>query len=205
MRLEKCPNNHYYDADKYASCPHCAAANGAAKETVAVQDTGDDGVTQTLGANPAPVHAPISSPKEEPPKLFDGDDQQTIGLFQKKIGMEPVVGWLICTKGKHFGEDFRLKSGKNFIGRSDRMDIALTGEASVSREKHAIIVFEPKRCMFLAQPGDSKELFYLNDEVVLSPIQLKKNDLLQVGEAVLMFIPCCDDAFNWETEQNEQK
>ena len=24
MKPVKCPNNHYYDSEKYSECPHCA-------------------------------------------------------------------------------------------------------------------------------------------------------------------------------------
>ena len=48
------------------------------------------------------------------------------------------------------------------------MDIALVGDKSVSRNKHAILVYEPKQHLYLVQPGESSELVYLNDEVVLS-------------------------------------
>lgn len=30
MKLRRCPNLHYYDGDKYAQCPHCAATQQAA-------------------------------------------------------------------------------------------------------------------------------------------------------------------------------
>ena len=59
---------------------------------------------------------------------------------------------------------------------------------------------EPRQNIFIAQPGDSRELFYVNNNVVLSPVQLKKNDVLQVGEVYLMLIPCCDSEFNWGKE-----
>ena len=43
----------------------------------------------------------------------------------------------------------------------------------------------------------------MNGNVVLSPVQLKKNDILQIGEVCLMLIPCCDDVFNWDKEEND--
>ena len=77
------------------------------------------------------------------------------------------------------------------------MDVALTGEATVSRDKHAIIVYEPQQNMFLAIPGDAKELFYLNGDVVLSAQKIVKGDRIKVGQVELMFIPCCDEGFTW--------
>ena len=39
--------------------------------------------------------------------------------------------------------------------------------------------------MFIAQPGDSHELCYLNDEVVLTATEMKDRDILMLGETSL--------------------
>jgi len=77
------------------------------------------------------------------------------------------------------------------------MDIALVGDKSVSRNKHAILVYEPKQHLYLVQPGESSELVYLNDEVVLSPMKLQAYDVITVGEVKLLFMPLCGAKFNW--------
>ena len=107
---------------------------------------------------------------------------------------------MVCVDGANGlkGRDFKLKVGRNFIGRDNDMDVCLRNENSVSRQQHAIIIYEPKQNVFLAQPGNTKELTYLNDEVVLVPKVMKKNDVLQVGNVTLMLVPFCDDAFKWE-------
>ncbi len=33
MKLVQCKKNHYYDADKFASCPHCAVYDKQAEDT----------------------------------------------------------------------------------------------------------------------------------------------------------------------------
>jgi hypothetical protein len=119
--------------------------------------------------------------------------------------LEPVVGWLVCVDGNHLGKDFRLVSGRNFIGRSTKMDVVLDGDASVSRESHAVVVYEPKGNIYLIQPGSSKELSYLNDEVVLESKIIKVNDIITVGATKLMFIPCCSDKFTWAETKKEEK
>ena len=78
------------------------------------------------------------------------------------------------------------------------MDVALTGDNSVSRERHAIVIYEPKARIFIAQPGDSRELFYLNDEVVLNNEKLKNYDVLTVGNLKLMLVACCGEHFSWD-------
>lgn len=111
----------------------------------------------------------------------------------------PCVGWLIAMGGAHVGQDFHLKVGKNFIGRDIQMDIALVGDKSVSRNRHAIVVYEPKKHLYLVQPGDSSGLVYRNNEVVLSPVKLEAYDMITVGDVNLLFMPLCGERFNWST------
>jgi hypothetical protein len=77
------------------------------------------------------------------------------------------------------------------------MDVWLRNDPSVSRNRHAIIVYEPRERIFFAQPGESHELFYVNDSVVLSTTQLKDRDRISVGESTLIFVPFCNADFTW--------
>ena len=67
----------------------------------------------------------------------------------------------------------------------------------MSRNKHAIVVYEPKHHKYFIQPGESNELVYVNDEVVLLPMPLKPYDLIVIGDIELWFMPLCDDQHNW--------
>ena len=128
----------------------------------------------------------------------DEDDQKTQRHSSLDSNVEPVVGWLVCLNGEDAGKSFTLKSGRNFIGRGADMDVVLSGDMSVSREKHAIILYEPKKRVFLAQPGESKELFYVNDEVVLNVTSLNAYDKIAIGNTELYFVPFCGEVFAWE-------
>lgn len=220
MNLKKCENGHFYDADTYASCPHCGAS------------AGHDNFTVPFSSAPANVDVTIggSLVREEEQKTVDmsqislsdldtpksaqanDDEVKTISVWGKSFNSgeasvddvesysSPVVGWLVCVNGANGlkGCDFKLKIGRNFIGRDSSMDVCLKNENSVSRQQHAIVIYEPKQNIFLAQPGNTKELTYLNDEVVLVPKIMKKNDILQVGNVSLMLVPFCDDNFKWD-------
>ena len=87
--------------------------------------------------------------------------------------------------------------GKNFIGRDAKMDVALTEDKSVSRDRHAIVVYEPKAHLYLIQPGESSSLVYRNNEVVLTPVKLEAYDMITVGDVNLLFMPLCGERFNW--------
>jgi hypothetical protein len=132
--------------------------------------------------------------KNEP----EGDTLKTMRYSPaQNIKTEPVVGWLVCISGEEAGRSFELKTGRNFIGRSTSMDVVLKDQ-SVSRDKHAIIVYEPRKREFIVQPGESKELFYLNDDVVLSSQKIKNFDKLIIGNTQLYFIAFCSESFAWE-------
>lgn len=200
MNLTRCENGHFYDAERYGSCPHCD------QQTIST-------VVETPGDDPNMYTQPLT-----PTGSYDNDlkgliddttmninGEVTVGYFGD-VETDPVVGWLVSVEGSNFGQDFKLKTGRNFIGRSNSMDISLTDDASISREKHAIVLYEPKSNIFLVQPGDAKELFYLNDKVVLNATELEAYDVLSIGATKLLFVPCCSSKFNWKmVKKNEDK
>lgn len=195
MNLARCENGHFYDAERFDSCPHC---NQARISTVIQK--GDDREYTAPVIPPDDPSSGLGKLAKEITNVKDDDDdgQKTIGWYGS-VSTDPVVGWLVAIAGNNFGADFKLKTGRNFIGRSSEMDVALTGDSSISRDRHAIILYEPKSNVFLVQPGDAKELFYLNEKVVLTATEINAYDVLSLGNTKLLFIPCCSDKFNWDS------
>lgn len=191
MNLTRCENGHFYDAERFDECPHC---NQTTVSTVMQNTEGENLYTKPLTE---------AIPKTEPAAVED-DGAKTIGYFGG-ISNEPVVGWLVSIEGSTFGMDFKLKTGRNFIGRAPDMDVSLTGDSTISRDKHAIILYEPRGNVFLVQPGDAKELFYLNDKVVLGATEISAYDVLSLGNTKLLFIPCCSDKFNWDSVKPKEE
>ena len=219
MNLTKCANGHYYDADKYSSCPHCSKANEASDDVTVNMDRTEPSFsyesTATSSSAPGYVTRPTVKPQQGTVSLMDAvnvasvsasvtkpdDNDKTVSYYGGSLGIEPVVGWLVCIDGEMKGKAFELKNGKNFIGRSREMDIVLEGDPNVSRERHAIVTYEPKGRVFIAQPGESRELFYMNDQVVLMNVEMHERDILSIGKTTLMFIPLCGADFTWESDK----
>lgn len=107
-----------------------------------------------------------------------------------------TVGWLVCLKGTMHGESFPIREGENHIGRSSNMDIVLFKEASVSRENHAIITFSPKDENFILAAA-----LFLNSIPLEQPSPLSAKDQIQLGSCMLLFVPLCDETFNWNNYQ----
>lgn len=127
----------------------------------------------------------------------DADEGKTVGFFSAGKNVEPPVGYLICTAGEDFGTGFPLKSGNNSLGRSASMDVVIM-DAKVSRERQAIVMYEPRRREFYLRPGESSGLCYLGGEVVLETVKLKQFDRIALGDTELMLFPVCCDRFSWD-------
>ena len=208
MNLLRCANGHYFDGDKFNECPHCSEMHRDVTQTVPIEIEEVGPVVEPpitpIPEGPAVPQTPVTPepPVGPVPGPWGGGDEVTVGYYSDLIGKEPVVGFLVCVRGKYYGESFELKTGRNFIGRAANMDVVLSMDPKVSRERHAIIVYEPRARVFVAQAGDSHGMLYVNDQVVLTNEPLKAYDKLSVGDTELMFVPFCGPQFSWEELQN---
>ena len=117
--------------------------------------------------------------------------------MMRRQGIDPTVGWLVCIEGPERGKDYRIRSERNFIGRSTAMDICVNDE-TISRENHACLTFNPLSGVFKLQPGESRGLVYLNNEDVMGPVDVKAGDKIAIGSSRFMFVPFAGLYFNWE-------
>ena len=280
MNLCRCENGHFYDKEKYPTCPHCKGGSASdEKRTVSWWDkNGSDGATvpvdnipdkpsisvqqkenpfekEGVGSQPAVQQIPFNTPPAvrgfsanditigvdngdtptvpwDPNQSGDDDDDHTVGFFDDVFtdttkeatkgpvipGMPaqasvqhvnkvstPCVGWLVALGGEHIGTDFRLKVGKNFIGRSQKIVIALTENKSFYRERQSIVVYATKSKMYLIQPGESSSLAYHNNNLLLTPEKLEAYDMITVGDVNLLFMPLCGAKFSWGSVLDELK
>ena len=114
------------------------------------------------------------------------------------ISDEPPVGWLVCIKGVLLGRCYYIYAGRNSVGRNNDNKIALKGDNCISREKHAYIVYEPRKRVFRLHPGNSDGLTYLNGDEIYEPTELKVGDAIELGQTTLRFVPLCGPDFSWE-------
>lgn len=118
---------------------------------------------------------------------------------------EPVCGWIVCISGPRQGKDYKIRDGKNFLGRADDMDIQILGDNDISRRNHAIIVFDKKKKETVLLPGESNGIVYMNDEAVYTPRVLNPYDILELGKSQFLFIPFCGEHFMWKNLEDKDK
>lgn len=229
MAFRECGNGHVYDADQYAACPYCnggrnmisfggdMGATVAPEEYNATRAPQMQRMGQQMAAsapgnagnlNPGPVHM---MPEEELSKTVAPEDyrrrtqdkNKTVGVFKKKYDLEPVVGWLVCIDGPEKGKDYHLWARINFIGRSETMDVCLKEDITISKENHARLAYDPKHNGFQLIPGDNTNNIYINDEPVYTPVKLSAYDAIEFGESKMVFVPFCNERFDWTSGLKE--
>ena len=111
MNLTRCNHGHFYDMDKFESCPHCKnnGAGAAAEATVGLTG-GTAGATEPYSGNAGDVTVPVgmTSPLDEVNtglgKPIDATEEKTEAAFQK-----------ICTCQKSRVSEFRRRRSNRAI------------------------------------------------------------------------------------------
>ena len=196
MKLKKCPNNHFYNADEHKNCPQCALLKE--KEPITKNPHITDKTDSVINTGVSAEFSVAVISASQPIAQSGSTDMKTVAMWNAPTGSEPVVGWLVCIKGTYMGQSFILKTGNNNIGRSMDMDVPLAQENTVSRNRHCIITFEPEKQEFFIQPGESSGLTYLNGELALTIVKLSMRDKIKLGNCEFVFFPLCDGKFNWK-------
>ena len=222
--LRQCPNGHWYDASAYRTCPQCGASAEAMEdygptEPVSASGRGDIGVTQPVRQTfssaamedydpTEPVGVSGFSADSPRPSAVEGRSGGSVPVEEygatvpaQSHGSQPfspVTGWLVCVEGPDRGRDYRVRAGYNRIGRSDHMDICITGDPQISRDRQAMIAYDPEEKQFFFGPDEGRSLVRLNGKLVMSPSALSAYDVITIGSTKLIFIPLCGERFSWD-------
>ncbi len=178
MNLIKCENNHFYDSEKFLSCPHCA--NKVAEPTV----------RDILGEEQKAVCT-------DPPEMYTA-------LDPSKITTKKTVGWLVCISGNMLGESFILREGDNRIGRAASMDVSLAYEPTVSRDRHAIITYDSAHNSFVLRTSEHEGQILCNNKIIKNRKTIKNRDIITLGDCSLLFVALCGADFRWGENQTTQ-
>ena len=136
MTLIQCRKGHFFDDIKHNSCPYCNKNN----ESKGFEKTISKAINLEGDINQIQLTQMYSD--------NSGDMDKTIGISALNHSNRLVAGWLVVKEGKSKGKSFPIYMGKNIVGRSLKMDVALTEEEEVSRDNHFSVVFENKECKY---------------------------------------------------------
>ena len=221
MAIVRCKNGHYYNDSDSPNCPYCsgesaigrtiplsgAASGGFPKTTMETvpptgptpnQTTGNFRPTENLGYQPT---APIGGGGANIPRTeaVGGHDIGRTEIIDRTKNSEitPVRGWLVVIDGEKLGLDFKVHSGRNYVGRAKSNDICFDFDATVSKEKGCVITYDERTNSFYIQPGEGTNNVYLNDGILLQASPLKDDDVIEIGKTKLIFRALCNGNFKY--------
>lgn len=173
-----------FEYEKQQSAPK-AAASGPPPDDDRTRLYNPAAAAAAAAAAKAPDQAPQATRSDAPAAPVDRSD-------------DPVVGWLVVVEGPGKGSSIEIGIGANAIGREKSQKLRIDfGDQHISREKHAILIFDPRSSRFFIQSGDVRNLTYIGDDLVLSPTELKGGETILVGQTKLRFVAFCGPEFGW--------
>ena len=205
MQMKQCSNGHFYDESKTLECPYCNSGFANANLNVIRPAAGDMPIGRTVAIGntvpvaPTPVTAsPFGNANFDSPARPPADSGRTQAVIKKEIGIDPVVGWLICTEGADKGQDYRLHADNNYIGRGEKMDVCVRGDDTISRDNHAVVSYDLREKIYYFSPGSGRGIVRVNDKAVFTTLELKSYDIIELGNSKFLFLPLCGEGFNWK-------
>lgn len=188
MAIVQCPNNHYYDDKRNVTCPYCEKM----QSPLASLSELNEQHTSYLDPTESDLNVQLTEGYGE----FVNEYERTIGIFMDETQNLLTVGWLVCVFGNEKGKNYTIHSGRNFAGRSQEMDIVLSDDMSIVREKHFSIVYDPKGIAFYLVAGEGHT--YINGETISAEVRIFDGDEIQVGQSKYLFVPFCKEGRVWD-------
>lgn len=177
--------------------------DGSSCNRPATKGQSAEAVSPVVQIQQAPVVSEV--PKQSPlGRAVAGTGSKNISALPKTVSYydmddaEPPVGWAVCIKGPYLGRAFECKVGRNRFGRTPDYEICLLEDSAVTRESHAIIIYEPAKKQFYLQAGASDGLAYLNGNLLFAHEELHPYDKIALGGSEFVFLPLCGEQFTWD-------
>ena len=143
-----------------------------------------------------------------------GDEEKTFfmpvagsggdAVREPESSFNPAVGWLVILEGPGRGQHCPVYYGQNSIGRGEDQRIRLNfGDARITRDTHAYLVYDDIARKFYLRDNGKANLIRLNNEPVMSPMELADRGIISIGETVMLFVALCGPDFDWLSGEDD--
>lgn len=208
MNLQKCQKGHFFDGDKFTSCPHCTSSG-------AIEQTGNHTSKERSQKREAKMNTTKSffhfDSNGENTNSMTGNnndiarDKNDYSISEDEIrnkleqrnALGPVYGWLVGIGGNEYGRSYELFATENTIGSGNDNIIVLESEKYICQKDHAIINYDFYNGQFYYDFSKSQGKFIVNAFPISSNMELNYGDTFEIGTSTFMFVPLCKDGFNW--------
>jgi predicted nucleic acid-binding Zn-ribbon protein len=213
-RCKKC--SKFYNEKISNNCPYCSGntISSVDEENDIFPHIDDEDKTMAYNIEKKEnlENETTTFPKVDEPDIIKNDNEvvdsnKTVVILTKSkskaLNIEPVVGWLVIVEGEGLGSDLKIVAGMNTIGRGSNNKIVIDyGDNTISND-HAIVIYDYRNNLFFFQHGGGINLSYINDNVILQPVELKNGDEIRLGNTKLIFVSFCNEKFTWNTNKDK--
>jgi len=198
MKMKSCKNGHYYNEDKEKQCPYCSESNFILDNI----GENEEEMTEVINLIKKQKVEETTSDTEEITMMLKSNNSHLSKDFEALSVIE-LAGWIVIISDIGKGRIFNITYGMNSIGRAKSNQISIdTEDTTISRKKHASIIYDFENNLFFIQHHEGKYLTYLNQKMILDSTKIYAYDKIKIGKTEFIFVPLCGDKFNWE-DNNE--
>lgn len=182
MNLKKCERQHYYNGDKFAACPYCAAKGKKAEITWKVKKEQEPEEQRGL--------------KDAVSEAFE---QKYVQQFQPKQmqnqGEFLPFGLLVVLNGEEKGTLLPLYFGKEnyLLYENGKVKMIAQKTAGVCASFHAN---PDHKSFYVSMEAELGEVM-VGRVVVTGAVPIEAYDNLQIAACNVMFVPICGAHFWW--------
>lgn len=210
--MKQCPRGHIYDEKRNSECPYCRNDGSSGFQPIGPMGA-PSGFPSTMPVDEQAFPPTMSVDNQAFPPTMPVDDQipgrdmggspggmsVTVALDETPTGVSPVRGWLVAVDGDKAGTAYNIHGEQNSIGRGQKFDINLSFDKTVSSDGNAVIAYDSRNRKFFLSPvlGKGKNNVYLNDGLLLTPVELNDYDKIQLGTATYVFRSFCNENYTY--------
>ena len=211
------------DASTAASVPEALAkeaesepAKQESTENFVAESAAETAITEQTGMDESTSESVSDAVTEQTDNTANAEDAATVEDMNGKSAEEivnemandldeervyhntnPVAGLLVALDGPNKGDAYVVREGRNFIGCSDKMDIRVPHNEKICTDKYAIVIYDKRSDKFFFQPGESRDLFYLNDDLLIATAEFKNDDIIYMANVQFLFIELKHPKISW--------
>lgn len=190
LSTKKCSRGHTYNSS-YSECPFCKALG--VSELI---DSDPHNIIDILDPPAYPV--PKTKAVEEQTEKTETEDNVTQVLIRSEnSNNDPVVGWLVCTKGAEYGKGLALHADNNFVGSAPDQDIQLA-DPKISSSHFSVGFDSENNVYFIFMQSGAHGIVSINGKLLKETTILQAGDKIQVGDTELVFIPLDQKFVKWD-------
>jgi hypothetical protein len=202
--MKRCSKNHYYP-DDLLRCPECPILGLSEFDQKAHRKE----VKPQLICPPTNIMHKIDQRKSSVLTETDPSVDPEYPIAKQKM-VKPnsdyqkeesssgpsIVGWIVPIQGPAVGSDFRILSGRNYIGRSNEIKIDLK-DKTISKNDPYVIEYDGNKRRYWLCPSNRENLTYLNGKIAMERVELKDGDKISCGKSEVVFVALINERFCW--------